>query len=250
MKKIPFQSEWLQNLLPDGLMYPSVTIVSGPGGSGKPLVGYLFASEWLKQGGSVFFLLTNTTLEYFHETMHLLGVDPGQYKKNIYYVELDLSRSEITQTSSHYWKANFVKPWVWDLVFDRINNVSDKNRANPGTMISGPALNLLFFSETYKIQLQQHILDCLKKDKQNSYFLSLNSDAFTELVVPLEEAADNLMISHMEKPMQLFLKITRMKDVRFNQNNVMVPLSDEILASLRKEAEKGKRKLIPAIKKL
>ena len=45
--------QWLDNLLPEGITIPSSTLISGPGGTGKPLVGFAFLSAWLKGGGSV-----------------------------------------------------------------------------------------------------------------------------------------------------------------------------------------------------
>ncbi|MCD6543651.1 MAG: hypothetical protein J7K34_04015, partial [Flavobacteriaceae bacterium] len=53
MKSLKIEQEWLKELMPDGLPYPSSTIISGPGGSGKPLVEFAFVASWLKSGGSV-----------------------------------------------------------------------------------------------------------------------------------------------------------------------------------------------------
>lgn len=36
---------WLNELLPEGLPYPTTTLISGPGGSGKPLVGFARGKE-------------------------------------------------------------------------------------------------------------------------------------------------------------------------------------------------------------
>ena len=35
MKRLTLKARWLQEILPDGFPYPSTTLVSGPGGSGK-----------------------------------------------------------------------------------------------------------------------------------------------------------------------------------------------------------------------
>jgi len=250
MKTLSLQSKWLQEILPEGFPYPSTTVVSGPGGSGKPLIGYMFASEWLQQGGKVVFLLTSTTYEYFCDTMKMLGTDTAEFNEQIRYIELDLTQKEIVQTAHNYWKANFVLPQVWDQVMEIIHRFSAEVNSDPGVMVSGSALNLLFFSETYQKEIQQHILETIRSEKRETYFLTVNSDAFKELIIPVEEAAKNLMMSRMEKPMQLFLKIIRMQQVAYHHEEVKVPLSQEILRSLREEAEKGKRNLIPGIKKM
>ena len=250
MKTLSLQSKWLQEILPEGFPYPSTTVVSGPGGSGKPLIGYMFASEWLQQGGKVVFLLTSTTYEYFCDTMKMLGTDTAEFDEQIRYIELDLTQKEIVQTAHNYWKANFVLPAVWDRVVENIRDFSAGGEEDPGVMVSGSALNLLFFSPTYQKEIQEHILETLRSNRQETYFLTVNSDAFKDLVTPVEEAAGNLMMSRMEKPMQLFLKIIRMQQVAYHREEVKVPLSQEILRSLREEAEKGKRNLIPGIKKM
>ncbi|NIA10251.1 MAG: hypothetical protein GWP10_11135 [Nitrospiraceae bacterium] len=50
--------------------------------------------------------------------------------------------------------------------------------------------------------------------------------------------------------MKLYLQVTRMKGVPFIKKEVEVPLSREVLENIRQEAEKGKRNLIPEIRKL
>jgi KaiC/GvpD/RAD55 family RecA-like ATPase len=53
MGKLPLHQDWLSTLLPQGLPYPTSTLISGPGGSGKPLIGFAFVADWLKAGGNV-----------------------------------------------------------------------------------------------------------------------------------------------------------------------------------------------------
>ncbi len=45
--------EWLDRLMPEGIPIPSSTVISGPGGSGKPLIGLAVVASWLRQGGKV-----------------------------------------------------------------------------------------------------------------------------------------------------------------------------------------------------
>ena len=37
MKKLKLHRRWLNEMLPEGLPYPTSTLISGPGGSGGPL---------------------------------------------------------------------------------------------------------------------------------------------------------------------------------------------------------------------
>ncbi len=39
MDRLALGQDWFNKLLPEGLPVPSSTIISGPGGSGKPLIG-------------------------------------------------------------------------------------------------------------------------------------------------------------------------------------------------------------------
>ena len=48
--------EWFDRLLPEGLPVPNSFLLSGPGGSGKPLIGNVITSAWLREGGSVIFM--------------------------------------------------------------------------------------------------------------------------------------------------------------------------------------------------
>jgi len=56
MKKLKLHHRWLNEMLPEGLPYPTSTLISGPGGSGKPLIDFAFVHDWLKAGGNVIFI--------------------------------------------------------------------------------------------------------------------------------------------------------------------------------------------------
>ena len=66
----------------------------------------------------------------------------------------------------------------------------------------------------------------------------------------LEEVADNLMLTRMEKPMKLFLKIERMKSVEFSTGEKEVPISAELLKEINEIAEATRMTRIPEIMKI
>jgi len=66
---------WIDELLPGGFPTNTSTLVSGSGGSGKPLIGYIFAPKWLKNNGNVAFLLTSTTVKYLKNSL-FIELDP------------------------------------------------------------------------------------------------------------------------------------------------------------------------------
>jgi len=124
------------------------------------------------------------------------------------------------------------------------------NSGKLGTMVVGAALNLLFFSPTYRDDIHAKIKETLKDDKSKTYFFSVNTNVFKDLVKGLEDPSDNLMYSRTDKPMILYLRIVRMKGVAFVEEEVKVPLSREVLEEVKREAEKGKRNLIPTLSKI
>jgi len=241
MEKIKMNIDWLDELLPEGFPLHTSTLVSGPGGSGKPLIGYIFASSYIKQGGSLIIVLTSTTREYVMNVMKLFGTDLEEYDDKVFYVELDVGIDDVESIDKNWIKANLVKPNVWDEIRKYIHG---------NEMVVASALNLLFFSKTYGDAVYEKLRSIIGEDKSTTYFFTINSDVFKEKAEGLESVADNLMFSRMEKPMKLFLRIARMKDVKFLDRETEVPLTQDILKSIREEAEKGKKNLIPAISRL
>jgi archaellum biogenesis ATPase FlaH len=236
-------------ILPDGFPVNTSTIISGPGSSGKPLIGYIFASGWLRNNGNVVFLLTSTTLEYLKNTMRILGADLEEYTGRFFVVELDPTITDITPVSDACIRANLVKPSVWEKALSIAENYLRSSESGIGLMVVGAALNLFFFSRTYGKAIHLKIKEALEKDKSKTYFLTVNSDAFKDMVEELEASADNLMFSRM-KAMKLYLRIARIKRVAFRKEEIEVPLSPEVLESIRREAEKGKKDLIPTIRRI
>jgi len=241
MEKFKLNINWLDELLPEGFPLHTSTLVSGPGGSGKPLIGYIFASAYLKQGGGLVIILTSTTKQYVMNVMKLFGTNLLDYGNRVRYIEFDPDIEGIDEINEHEIKANLVIPEVWDKI---------KKYIGDDDMVVASALNLLFFSKTYGDAVYEKLRSIIKSDKSTTYFFTINSDAFREKAHGLEAVADNLAFSRMEKPMRLFLRIERMKGVKFSSKEVEVPLSEEILKSIKEEAEKGKRNLIPAISKI
>ncbi|RLF75923.1 hypothetical protein DRN39_06535 [Thermococci archaeon] len=250
MRMVKLGIEWIDELLPEGFPINTSTLVSGPGGSGKPLIGYILALGWLKNDGKVVFMITSTTVDYLKNTMRLLGMDMKEYFGRIFIIELEPTVEGIEVVSAEHIKANFIKPNVWEEALALANIYLGNVESRLGIMVVGSALNLLFFSPNYGGLIHAKIRETLEKDKSKTYFFTVNSDVFREMIAELEISADNLMFSRMEKPMKLYLRITRMKGAPFRYTETEVPLSSEILESIRKEAEKGKKNLIPLIKRV
>ena len=58
MEQFQIAIPWLQKILPEGIPIPSSTIITGPGGAGKPLIGAMLQSR-----ENYLFTIANNTFE-------------------------------------------------------------------------------------------------------------------------------------------------------------------------------------------
>jgi KaiC/GvpD/RAD55 family RecA-like ATPase len=86
MQTIKTNIDWFDKMIPDGLPVKSTTIITGPGGSGKPLIGEYFLSSWLKNGGSaVIISLQYPSPEFVAESVkNITGTDINNYSDSNY----------------------------------------------------------------------------------------------------------------------------------------------------------------------
>ncbi len=250
MKTLKIEQEWIKKLIPDGLPYPTSTIISGPGGSGKPLVEFAFVASWLKSGGSVIGIpLQYPSIDFVKSSMlKLFDIDLEKYNKKFVNIQFDVDIDTYEQISDNEIKANLLKPDVLNKVIDLADSLIEKSEL--GTMVFGSALNLLFFSPTYKDAALKNIETILKKDKSKTYIFSVSNSVFAEEIKYLEDASDNLMFTRMEKPMKLFFNIEKMTGVKFSKKEVNVPISKEILKEIKDVAEVSRKRILPKLKKI
>ena len=245
MLHLKLNSEWIDRLLPDGFPFPSSTLISGPGGSGKPLIANFFAVAWLKNGGSVTFLLINSDKAYELKMLSLFGIRAQDYIGQLFFIDFNPEIVSIQETSGDSLSANLLKPDIWDKAVLIARRRLDTR--GPGSLLFGAALNLLLFSDTYR----EAVIDKLATSLQNdNCIFSVSTTVYKETILMLENAADNLMFARSEKPMKLFMRIERMKNAAFLKEEVEVPLSEQELQGLRAEAETARKHLIPIISKI
>ena len=246
MKHLKTNQKWLDRLIPEGIIVPSSTIISGPGGSGKPIIGSLLASSWLKQGGNVVVFLINNDRSYAEQLLSLFDIQTEKYKGKIYYVDFNPEIDSTQTVKEDQIQANLLKSEVWDNTLQDATKYLEKSEM--GTLILGSALNLLFFSKTYKNEVLNKIKIIL--ENQHNCVFSVSNNVFQEDIKQLENAADNLIFARTERPMRLHIRIERMKDVIFDKREIEVPLSEQELRNLRSEAEQARKHLIPLISKI
>jgi len=248
MDSLVLSQQWLQKLLPDGFPYPSSTLISGPGGTGKPLVEFAFVSSWLKAGGSVIGIpLQYPTPELLRTAMkELYRLNLQDYAGKTAYIQFVPSMEDYEQTETDTIKANLLKPAVWNEVVRKAGEMVEKTAL--GTLVFGSALNLLLFSPTYHDGVIKNLTEVLQSDRSKTYLFSVSTSALAEDIKLWEDVADNLMYTRMEKPIRLFFQISRMKEVAFSSKEVEVPISEEMIDKIKEIAEKTRTKMIPEIR--
>ncbi len=247
---LQLKERWLRDLLPEGFPYPSSTIISGPGGAGKPLVVLAFVASWLRAGGSVIGIpLQYPTAEFAKAAMtKIYKIALQNYRKKIAYIQFDPSISGYEGMKDSIIKANLLKPDVWNKAIGKANEMIEKGSL--GTLVFGSALNLLLFSPTYKMAVIKNIEGIIKSDKSRPYLFSVSTSAFADKIKIWEEAADNLMFTRMGGSLKLFLKIAKMKLVKFSKREAGIPISPGELKAMRKIAEATRKRIIPDLMRI
>lgn len=251
MKKLKLHQPWLSEVLPSGLPYPSSTLNSGPGGSGKPLIGFAFVYDWLKAGGNIIFIplqypkigLVKTSLK------RLYDLDIDEYSNKIAYIRLNPNLDTWKKTNGNTLEANLLKPDVWDEAINEAENLL-ADGGDLGTLVFASALNLLLFSPTYKKPNLDKFGKLLSEDKKRTYLFSVSTDAFREDIKRWEKAADNLMFARMEKLMRLYCKIAKIENKEVSSEEIQVPIDKEILEEIKEVAESVRKREIPKLMKI
>ncbi len=251
MKRLDLHVPWLKEMLPEGILIPGSTLISGPGGTGKPLVEFAFIASWLEAGGSLIGIpLQYPSGELVGKSLYnLYGLDINQFHDRVVMVKFDPGEKGCRQEEDHVLTANLLHPKVWDKTIQTAEQLLG-HASGPGTMVFGSALNLLLFSPTYGEAVLKKMRDLLRGDKERSYFFAVSTTVYEDKIRMLEEAAGNLMYTRMEKPMRLFLQINRMKGVRFLPEEREVPISEKMLREIKQIAESTRTTRIPEIRKI
>ena len=246
MKRIQLTYDWIREVLPEGIAVPSSTIISGPGGSAKPLIAAMALSEWLRQSGKIIYLLINSDKFYAQKLLALYGTREEDIKGKVFFIEFDPQVSAIEQISDDHLKANFLKAEIWQETIKRAHNAL--NDSGDEALIFGAAMNILLFSPTYGESVFQRILKIVESGTFSLFTIS--NTVFEEKMNRLEQAAQNLIFTYTEKIMEMYLKVERMKDVPYKKEAIRVPLNEEEIRHMRAEAEKMRKQLIPMLRKI
>jgi KaiC/GvpD/RAD55 family RecA-like ATPase len=251
MQIIKINVDWLDKLLPEGLPLHTSTLLSGPGGTGKPLIGDNFVAAWLRAGGGVVFVsLQYPSVGFTYESLKAItGLDLNRYPLRAVFLSLDLTLDGMAEPEGNIIRANLAKPDVWESAIERACEMLSAEGLD--VMVFGSALNLLLFSPTYGDEILQKLQTMLKNDKRRTYVFSVSTTAKGKEIARLEAVADNLIMMRSEKePFRLYMQIIRMKNVPFSREEIQVPIPPKSLAHIKEIAEHSRKRVIPEISKI
>ncbi len=238
--------EWLKPLLPQGIPVPSSTLLSGPGGSGKPLIASMILASWLKQGGRLIYFLINSDRRYAVRLLNHEQISPFYESGQIVFIDFNLKSDVIQTVAENEWQANLLYEEHWERILTMASDTVGRRGNRP--MLFAPALNMLLFSPTYGQTVFNKIRSLLASDWHSLFTISNN--VFEDRMQLLETECDNLFASHGFGQMRLAFRVEKMKGVSFKPEEKEVPLSEEALRNIRTEAEKARKHLIPEIRKM
>ena len=243
---------WMDALMPEGLPIDSATLITGPGGSGKPLIGDTITSAWLRAGGSVIFMsLQYPSPDFVYTSIEkVANLNLDDYRDHIAFIALDASLEGMTPVEGRRFRANVVKPEIWDAALAHAAEMVEGG--GPGILVFASAINLLLFSPTYGEAILAKIKETMTTRKPGwTYLFSASTTAKKEEIAELEAIADNLFFSWSEKePFRLYMKIVRMKDVPFDGKEIQVPIPPNALSQVKEIAEHSRKRVIPQISQL
>lgn len=251
MERLKFSTPWFQLLLPEGLPVPSSTIITGAGGSGKPLIGNFIVAEWLQQGGSLIFMSLQYPDHKFIKSslLSITDLDLDAYKDKVVFIGLDVNIDGIQMEETNHIKANVVIPEYWNKAIDTALGILPKE--GPGVLLFGSALNLLLFSKTYGQQILEEMKQSLKLGDKYSVLYTTSTSAKGDQIDELDPIADNLMTVRSDRASRkLYLTIQRMKNVPFFSDEIEAPIAPKSLVELKEIADQSRKRIVPLVAKL
>jgi len=249
--EIPISVPWLARVLPDGFVPGKPIVITGPGGSGKPLVGHAFIASWIAAGGGIVFL----SLQYPDPTFLLesyrrvIGDDLDTYRDRIAFIALDPTVDRTGPLRGNRVAANVVVPDTWtEAIAQGREFVSPALSADgPGVLVFASALNLLMFSPTWRRQITERAIATMSDPALTCVF-SVSEKPHPELIDRIVAAADTVIYS--ERPASeftLIMRVLRSGTARFAPDAITIPIPEEELAATREIAEASRKRIIPAI---
>jgi KaiC/GvpD/RAD55 family RecA-like ATPase len=241
--------DWFDRLLPGVLPIPSTTLLSGPGGSSKPLIGNIIVVARLRQGGSVVFMPLQYPDHSFiaSSLKNIAQLDLNEYKERCAFVELEATIEAMTEPEDNRFRANTVKPVMWTEALAMARAMVPEQ--GPGILIFVSAVNLLLFSPTYGAAILETMKAATQSEQSYSYLFSASTTA--EEIAEWETVLDNLiMTGSTRRPFQLYMQIKRIKGAPFLTEEILAPFSADLLIGVKEIAAYSRKRVTPLVSKL
>jgi KaiC/GvpD/RAD55 family RecA-like ATPase len=245
---------WFDAILPTGVPVPSTILISGPSGTGKPLVGLAFAGSWLQQGGRVIFIPIHTAYHALFKSglRSLHGLSLDEYPDSHFFVlldtELEPREEAIEAAGSRAIRCNLVNPEVWR---EALAVASASMDGEGPILVFASALNVLLMSPSYGEPFFLMLLDTIREHKGWTYMLAISSSILQKKAVVLEQAADHLfLMQRIPRKRQLHVRAARVRGAPFHIDPVPIPGMSGLLEELKDEAVASRRILIPALSRV
>ncbi len=246
--RIPY--EWAQTLFPSGLSYPGSIVISGRGGSGKPLVQLAFVAQWIKNGGKAIGIpLQYPDASFLKNSIYkLYNLDLDQYKEQNRYIRFEPEMEGLEKIGQDEYRANLLIPEVWDQVIEQARQELDTPRDN--LLVYGSALNLLLFAPKYQDTVVDKMSRMLRNTDGATYMFTVSNNVLAQKIEYWEEAADHLLFTRMNENKELFIYATKIDNQQVRTSQPQIPIQAQTLDEIRQIAEKNRKSLIPKLKKL
>jgi KaiC/GvpD/RAD55 family RecA-like ATPase len=250
MMRIHSDITWMKEVFKEGFETGQSILISGPGGSGKPLVELGFVDAWLKAGGTVLGIpLQYPSLSMVEVSLeNIYGTRLKDYPEQVAFIRFDPTiESEIIQ-EDHIWRANLIKDGVWEKVIDTA--VASLPKSRIGTLVFGSALNLLLFNDRYRKTLRTTIKKTLRDSGSKTVIFTVSNNVYEDDVKIWEDSADNLMVTSLDTKKILRLNVIRMKSISYQKGETVIPIDALTLQEIEKTAKKTRTKNVQAIRSI
>ncbi|MFP4151414.1 MAG: ATPase domain-containing protein [Alkalispirochaeta sp.] len=247
---IPITVPWLAEVFPDGFAPGKPIVITGPGGSGKPLIGHAFIASWIAAGGGIVFL----SLQYPDPTFILesyrrvIGDDLDTYRDRVAFIALDPTIERIGTPTANRFAANVVIPDTMTEAIARGRELVSPalSTGGPRVLVFASALNLLMFSPTWRERITERAI-AIMKDPTLTCVFSVSEKPHEELIHRITDAADTVIYSERSSSeFTLVMRVLR-SGARFASDAVTIPIPEEELRATREIADGSRKKIIPAI---
>lgn len=236
--RVSISDKGINNLFPEGIEVPNFTLIGGPGGSGKPLLSFIYVMDWLKRGGKVIYVATSTSPEFVRKTTALLklgDVSAFEQKKQIGFLDVRHTEKQISETEVQAYMAD---PKIFR---SKISEFEKRLSGDFGTMLAIPALNLLFMNKETRKELFQIVLDFINKRKEITLVFTINEDVFQDMSNQLKEKSDIFMETYMEQ--RKIAVVVKKANVPFSQDKLLIDFGQEVLIKVKDEADARRKKI-------